>query len=90
MRVNKLAGRMPICREQFPSQLQIPPDGSYHPSGRFFTQLGRTLQTQFVFDMHLVRLNCFHAEMQLAGELCRAEAAANQRKNLELAIAQHF
>jgi hypothetical protein len=51
------------------------------PTRSLVVQLGGAAQSKFLFDMRLVRFDCFHAQMQLTGEAGGTETAPNQRKN---------
>src|SRR5947207_3614110 len=71
-------------------QLQVPTDGPEHPSRCFFAQCGGTAQPELLFDVHLVCFDRLHAQVQFVRQAHCAEAATDQRENLQLTITQDF
>jgi len=61
-----------------------------HPTRSFVAELGRAVQSKLLFDVRLVCLDGFHAQVQFSCEPRRAETAPNQRENLQLAVAECF
>ncbi len=43
----------------------------------FFAKLGGAVQPEFLFDVRLIRFDCFHAQVQFSRQPGRAKAAAN-------------
>ena len=56
----------------------------------FFAKLSGGVQPEFLFDVRLIRFDCFHAQLQFSRQPGRAKAASNQGKNLQLAITKCF
>ena|SRR5437667_2177868 len=68
-------------------QLSGLPHRVEHPARSSLAEFGRTSQSELFFDVHLVGLDRLHTQVQLSGEARRTEAASDQRKNLQFAIA---